>query len=198
MSAHIPNTAGALSTFPKSALSRLLWISDQTRSMGIRIAAGKGSGKSRLMGRVIAWLDFLRGIPQVIFDPHGPTIDNFLDKLIRSPRELQEKLWRRVIYIDMSGKWGYVFPFPLYYRMGGESLYEVSQRYLDVVRKIDPFLQTASIEGWNPLWFTGTYVGMLLSALNLQITEAEQLLQNPWYTGEPLIRYSKSIRTLGP
>lgn len=157
---------------------RLLWLPDSTRSMGIHIMAGKGSGKSRLMGRIIAWMDFLRGIPQVIFDPHGPTIDNFLDKVFRMPEELQRRMWGRIRYIDLSGKSGYVVPFPLYYRLKDEGLYEVSQRYLDVVRKIDPYLQTASVEGWNALWRTGTYVGMILAALNYQISEVEQILMN--------------------
>jgi len=159
-------------------LKRLIWITDQARSMGIHIMAGKGTGKSRLMGRVIAWLDFIRGVAQVIFDPHGLTIDNFLDKLIRLPREIQEKLWRRVVYVDMSGKSGYVVPFPLFFQLGDESLYEISQRYLDVIRKIDPYLQTASIEGWNALWRVGTHVGMVLAAKHYQITEAESMVLN--------------------
>ena len=60
---------------PSEIQERLLWLPDESRSMGIHIMAGKGSGKSRLMGRLIAWLDFVRGVPQVIVDPHGPTID---------------------------------------------------------------------------------------------------------------------------
>ena len=162
------------------ALSRkLLWLPDDARTMGIHIQAGKGSGKSRLMGRLIAWFDFIRGVPLVIFDPHGPTIDNFLDKITRMPRGIQERLWPRVLYVDMSGHSGQVIPFPLYYRLDTESLYEISQRYLDVVRKLDPYLQTASVEGWNPFWRTGTYTGIILAALNFQITEAEKLLRNP-------------------
>ena len=147
--------------------------------MGIHIQAGKGSGKSRLMGRIIAWLDFVRGYPLIIFDPHGPTIDNFLDKIIRLPHHLREQAWPRVLYVDMSGRDGHIIPFPVYYRLGSESLYEISQRFLDVVRKIDPNLQTASIEGWNPLWRTGTHIGMALAALGLQITEADSMLRNP-------------------
>lgn len=164
---------------PRRVMPRLLWLPDSSRNMGIHIMAGKGSGKSRLMGRMIAWLDFLRGIPVVILDPHGPTLDNFLDKLTGLPRELQERLWKRVLYIDMSGKSGRVIPFPLYYKLGDEGLYEISQRYLDVVRKLDPNLQTASIEGWNPLWRMGTSASMILSALGAQITEAEDLVRNP-------------------
>jgi hypothetical protein len=179
---------------PWKLLSRCCFVADDARSMGIHIQAGKGSGKSRLMGRGIAWQDFIRGVPLVIFDPHGPTIDNFLDKITRMPQEIQEPLWPRVLYVDMSGSSGYVIPFPLYYRLGNESLYDISQRYLDVVRKIDPYLQSASVEGWNPLWRTGTYVGMVLAALNLQITEAEKLLQNP----SILARHSRELLAAYP
>lgn len=167
---------------------RLIWITDEARSMGIHIMAGKGSGKSRLMGRVIAWLDFIRGVPQVIFDPHGPTIDNFLDKILYMPQEIQKEFWKRVLYVDMSGKDGKIIPFPLFYRFGNENLYEISQRYLDVVRKIDPFLQTASIEGWNPLWRVGTNCGMILAALGCQISEAEDLIIHPLDWQTPLSR----------
>jgi len=156
-----------------------LWLADDVRDRGIRISAGKGTGKSRLIGRIIAWLDFIRGFPFVLFDPHGQSIDNFLDKITRMPREIQERLWPRVRYVDMSGKYNRVIPFPLYYRLGEESLYEISQRPLDVIRKLDPNLQTASILGWNPLWRTGTYVGMILAGLGFQITEAENLVRYP-------------------
>jgi len=47
---------------PPDMVQRLLWLPDRSRSMGIHIMAGKGSGKSRLMGRGITWQDFLRGI----------------------------------------------------------------------------------------------------------------------------------------
>jgi hypothetical protein len=158
---------------------RLFWLSNQIRALGIHLMAGKGSGKSRLMGRVIAWLDFLQGIPLVILDPVGPTIDNFLDKMLYLPQEYQERLWKRVIYVDMSGTGDRAVGWPLYYRLGDENLYAISQRYLDVVRRVDPALQSASVEGFNALWKIGTYTGIVLAALGLQITEAEQLLRNP-------------------
>jgi len=78
----------------------------------------------------------------------------------------------------MSGKDGQVIPFPLFYRFGNESLFEISQRYLDVIRKIDPNLISASIEGWNAVWRVGTHCGMVLSALGCQVSEAEDLVVN--------------------
>jgi hypothetical protein len=90
--------------------------------MGIYLLAGRGTGKSRLLGRKIAMQDYVAGIPQAICDPVGATLDNFLDKVIRFldplPRVDRDLFWDRIIYIDMSGKDGYITPFPLYYRLG--------------------------------------------------------------------------------
>ncbi len=99
----------------------MLFVPDAARSMGLHVMAGRGSGKSRLMGRMIAWPDFLRGVPTVILDPNGPTIDNFLDKVVRQPRAIQEQLWPRVRYVDMAADNDRVVPFPLYYRKGSSS-----------------------------------------------------------------------------
>lgn len=164
---------------PQDQLRNYLFLDASARKMGINIMAGKGSGKSRLMGRSIAYQDFIRGIPLVIIDPVGGTIDNFLDKLLWLPEAYQRHAWARVIYIDPSGQSGTVVPLPLYYRLGGESLYTIAQRYLDVVRKIDPHLQTASIMGWNALHKTGTMVGMVLTAAGCQIPDAVEMLQHP-------------------
>lgn len=156
--------------------SAVIHLPDSVRSMGIYLLAGKGSGKSRLMGRVIAAQDLLKGNPQVILDPNGPTIDNLLDKISRLKGEHQHPLWPRIRYVDMGGKNGSVVTWPLYYQLGQESLYERSQRYLDVVKRLDPNLTSASVEGWNALWEVGTYTGMVLAGLGYQITEARSLL----------------------
>ena len=155
-------------------------LQDKARSMGIHLVAGKGSGKSRMMGRLIAWQDFVKSVPLVILDPVGGTIDNFLDKLgYLSPAE-QARLLPRVRYVNMGGHDGYVFPFPLYYRLtDGEDLYKTAFRYLETIRRLDPSLETASIQGWNAVQEIGTYAGMALAALGCQITEAEDLLTRP-------------------
>jgi hypothetical protein len=113
-------------------------LSRSARSMGIYVLAGRGTGKSRLMGRKIAMQDFLAGFPQVIFDPVGATIDNFLDSvtglLQNIPQDDRQLFWDRITYVDMSGKDGVVVPFPLYYRLGPErSLLEIAERYLQTI-----------------------------------------------------------------
>jgi hypothetical protein len=107
-------------------------------------------------------------------------VDNFFDKLMRLPREHQEQLWRRVLYVDMSGKGGYTVSFPLYYRLSShDSLYDMAQRYIEVVERLDPYLRTASVQGLNAIINLGTYCGMVLAALGYQITEAQDLIRRP-------------------
>jgi hypothetical protein len=152
--------------------------------MGIYVLAGRGTGKSRLLGRKIAPGDFFAGFPQVIFDPIGATIDNFLDKvtwfLYDHPQLAQGPIWERITYVDMSGKGGSLVPWPLYYRLGTErSLLEIAERYLQTIIKSNPDLFHAQVLGWPPLHRIGVYSGIILSALGYQITEAEELLDHP-------------------
>jgi hypothetical protein len=157
--------------------------------MGIYLLAGRGTGKSRLLGRKIAMQDYLAGFPQVIFDPVGATIDNFLDKVTRFlqviPAAKRNLFWDRIVYVDMSGKNGSIVPWPLYYRLGTErSLLEIAERYLQTIIKSNPALFQAQVLGWPPLHRIGDYSGIVLSALGYQITEAEDLLDHPevWET----------------
>jgi hypothetical protein len=167
-------------------------LSRSSRSMGIYLLAGRGTGKSRLLGRKIAMQDFLAGFPQVIFDPIGATIDNFLDKvmwfLYDFPELAPDPIWNRIIYVDMSGKDGVVVPFPLYYKLGTErSLLEIAERYLQTIIKSNPDLFHAQVLGWPPLHRIGVFCGMALSALGFQITEAQRLLAQPEQFLPPLI-----------
>ena len=156
----------------------LLHLSGPSRKNGVHIMAGKGSGKSRLMGRFMGYQDFRNDIPTVIFDPHGSTIDNVIDKISRVWAG-QSYIWDRVVYVDFSAPAKRVVPFPLYYRLGDESLEQVAGRFLHVARTLDPNLQGASIEGWNALKEIGTDVGIVLAALGMQITEVPSLLADP-------------------
>jgi hypothetical protein len=159
-------------------------ITRSARSMGMYLLAGRGTGKSRMLGRQIAIQDYLAGVPQVIFDPVGGTIDNFFDEVIRFlqhiPPSLHSRFWDRIVYVDMSGKDGVVVPFPLYYRLGTEhSLLEIAERYLQTIIKSNPDLFHAQVLGWPPLHRIGVYTGMVLASLGYQITEAEHLLHHP-------------------
>jgi hypothetical protein len=159
-------------------------LSRSSRSMGMYLLAGRGTGKSRLLGRKIAPQDFFAGFPQVIFDPIGATIDNFLDKVMWFLHDYPEldpsPIWDRIVYVDMSGKEGVVVPFPLYYKLGTErSLLEIAERYLQTIIKSNPDLFHAQVLGWPPLHRIGDYSGIVLAALGYQITEAEDLLEHP-------------------
>jgi len=194
-----PKYTATVQEYEARLAKRGVSLANDSRRMPVFMAAGSGSGKSRFLGRLWAWQDFLKWKATIILDPHGMTIDNFLDKLSRLPPifpfELRERLWQRVCYVDMSGRLGYVTPFPLYYRLGNESLFDIAQRYVDVVRKIDPSLQSASIEGYNAFKRVAANVGMLLAAMDYQITEAAHLLRAP----EAWLPRARNARTVyGP
>ena len=69
----------------------------------------------------------------VLPDPVGPTIDNFLDKVVRLPPAAQRAAWGRIHYLNTAGLDGYVAPLSVFPRSG--SLYE---RALEVLQDIDP------------------------------------------------------------
>jgi hypothetical protein len=170
---------------PVAARINGIYLAPSGRSMGIRCAATKGTGKSRLFGRVVLWSDFLQGIPTIVIDPLGGLINEFLDKLSRCTPAQQRALWPRVRNIDMAGtddddpERQRVVPFPLYLREAGETPYTVAQRYVDVVARTDPSLSSAPIQGLNAFEKVATDLGMLLVALGWQITEAEAILREP-------------------
>ncbi len=140
-----------------------------------------GSGKSRFMGRRLCWFLLKEGWPQIILDPTSGTVLNALDVISRLfYAEDRIEAFKRLIYVDMSGKSGYVVPFPLYHRLvPDEPLFDVSQRFIEVLRRMDPRLSSAPIMGLNALITIGTYAGMLLTTLGFQITEAVDLIRNP-------------------
>jgi hypothetical protein len=90
-------------------------LSRSARARGIVSIGAPGVGKSRLFGRVIAWQDFLLDIPQVIIDPSGGTIDNFLGKLVRTlpdlPKHRRNAVWERIRYMTWAQR-AMSVPFP--------------------------------------------------------------------------------------
>lgn len=175
-------------------MERFISLPDAGRGMGIHVMASKGAGKSRLMGRFIAFQDFLRGVPQVLIDPHGPICDNLLDKITRCEPGLQATLWQRIRYVDMSGKHGSIVPFPIYYRLGRESLATIASRFPEAIIRLNPELNRAPVAGANAIRRVAVPTGMILFSLGLQITDAPDLLSNP----EPYLRQAEGKPETAP
>ncbi|MGY1710353.1 hypothetical protein ACI8AC_12675 [Geodermatophilus sp. SYSU D00758] len=157
-------------------------LPDAARGMGVFFCATRGTGKSRTLGRIMAWQDFNREepIPLVVLDPVGGTIDNLLDKIGREPLTKRRQLWKRVRYVNMNGQDGRVIPWPIYYEARpGERFSARSERFVEIVRRADPALQTASIQGLNALAPLALAGGIVLSALGLGITELWSLIHTP-------------------
>lgn len=154
-------------------------INEADRMRGIHVVAGSGSGKSLLIGGNIAFGDFMRDTPQVLFDPVGSMIDAFLMRIASVPNPTQDEFCSRILYVDMSARGAHVVPFPLLYELGGETRHDVAERFLATCLAIDPQLQSASIQGWNALQRTGLPVGIILASLGLQLDSAMDLLRRP-------------------
>ncbi len=155
---------------------------DIARNMGVGVSGTRGVGKTKLLC-LFATIDFTHHkVPCVVIDPNAKVIDGFLHQLSRYRRGDQEELGKRVRYVS----WGHpewVLPTPSYsrYGLGPESLFEVAQRLPDVFTYMDPPLQTAGVQGANPLIDLGTKGGEILQVLGCQATELPRLLR---HTGE--------------
>jgi hypothetical protein len=165
-------------------MERARTLPPEARIMGLYLLGASRTGKSRMLGRVIAWQDFLAEIGQVIFDPRGVTISNFLDKLIRFlqyvPYDQHAKYWRRIRYVDVSGKGGNITGLPLYYRLTPEeTLAEISERFLQLTLRSNPHMADAQYFGWPPFHRFGLNAGILCASLGLQVTDIPGLISQP-------------------
>lgn len=154
-------------------------IYDSSRGMGVRVVAGKGSGKSRLIGRTLVFQDFARRIPTIVIDPTQSLLNNVLDKVLRLPIHVQKEAYKRIRYVNLTGQEDTkgvmrVVPFPLLYK--ARTPFEAAQRFTDVIERADPFLRGAPMLGIEALRNIATDVGSVLYALGWQYSEAEKLI----------------------
>src|SRR4051794_4982996 len=109
-------------------------LSDSAFKNSLRIVAGPGSGKSRFLGRVLAWQTLIRRRPQVILDPTGGVTANLVDKISRLPCAYRKQLWPRLIYVDVAAT-DYLVPSPLYTRRATDTLFAVANRFPSVLKR---------------------------------------------------------------
>jgi hypothetical protein len=145
-----------------------LSLTDEQRTRGIHVVAGKGSGKTRLLAS-LAMQDAVRGLPVVGMD-RGPLIDAILNTICRLSPEKRAALLKRVVLIDMAGG-EYIVPLPFYVRLGDETAFDIAERFPDIVERIDPALNEAPVQGMNPLRRDAREGGIALVNKGHQITE---------------------------
>src|SRR6266508_5207741 len=152
-----------------------LYPKDELRKFGVHLISDIGGGKSPVLGRCVAFYDFMRGIPTILLDD-GDAIDHFIHKVMKAPLSVQEQLWKRVRYIDLSGQYGYVVPTPLYYRLSeNEDPLTTAQRFIDIILQISPTLQNAKIMGEGAIRKVLEPVGVVLVKRGWQISEVTRL-----------------------
>lgn len=162
---------------PPALAPKLAPILDRAAALGTGISGTRGVGKSQLL-KVLTWLNFTHhGVPTILIDPVGATIDAVLAQIPRFHPDDQRRLWRRVRYVNLSPQ-EFVVPLPLFYKtgVGRETPYAVAQRFPDCLIKLDPKLRDASVLGANALTELATHLGRVLVALGYQPSEFAPLL----------------------
>src|SRR6266545_3467304 len=165
---------------------------DALRRYGTHFVGGSGAGKSRYLGRLLAFYDFLRRIPVIVIDASkGSTIDNFLHKLLLYCYELagtlpadqaQETiaaLWRRVTYVNMAGLDGNVIPLPILCPFPNETYAACAVRFVDTIRRVYPGLESAQVQGMPPLQHAAVAAGQILLSLGGSILDMSDLIRHP-------------------
>lgn len=161
------------------------WIPLSALINGTRILAGSGSGKTLLSG----WIDWRRfdlGIPNLVFDPTGSLISDILQRILTDCQQRglsaaqQEQRLQHIIYIDLSGRTGYVMPFSLFHRHDDEPLSAASDRILSWILSSMPESKQAPIQGYSAIDKVMRPVAKLMAAMQpeVQITEVPDLLAN--------------------
>jgi hypothetical protein len=158
-----------------------LYLPDSGLSLATLILGAPGTGKTTLESLLaLQWL--LKGYGQVILDPTGTLSAALIFRLLRFlapfPPEEHGLLWQRVRYVPVGAK-DFVVPFPIYYGLeSGQSLWQVAERFLNVLRLSHPKLVTDAPVTWPSIHRIGSNAGMVLAALGYQLTEVEDLLFN--------------------
>lgn len=162
---HFPNY-GSLDSF----------LPPEKRHFGTHVVAGIGSGKSYFLGSVLLMDNLEKGVPTILFDT-GDTTHYFFKSLLSKAENT--KYAKRIVWAALPGLDFAVLPFPLYYKAEeDESAFTTSQRFPEVLQKIDPELSQAPVQGYNPLWQIATQAGRILITLGYQITEMQNLLSH--------------------
>jgi hypothetical protein len=168
--------------FPKASkpLRGRCVLTENSLSMGLLNVGARGSGKTTFLA-LLALLLFRKGRAQVIIDPLGTLSEALLFLLLRSlrtvPLDQHADLWRRLRYIDV-GNTETVTPFPIYCQTTGESLWDTSERLLQVLELSYPNLKTQASITWPKAKRVASNAGAVLTALGFQLTEVEDLLFN--------------------
>jgi hypothetical protein len=155
-------------------------LPDAGRTLGTRVVGEAGSGKSVLLA-AIAFGDFIRGIPVVLWDHNGGMIDAYFAQVLGHPEK--DNLQERIRYVEF-GNPEFAYGMPFYYDAGGDDPFTMSQRLVDILLKLYPELSNAPVLGEASVVQLGTMVGTILSAITdeegnrWQVTEAPDLLLN--------------------
>jgi hypothetical protein len=123
-----------------------------------------GTGKTTFISS-LDMQSLRRGFPGVTFDPLGTLTPALIFRLLRALQHVSdeeaEAIWRRIRYIDV-GNPDVVVPFPSYFTGSARSLWEISSRFLRVLRLAYPELVTEAPVTWPKIRRWGSWLALSL------------------------------------
>ncbi len=140
-------------------------IHDAARTLGVRVVGEPGSGKSVLLALCFCFLDFVRGLPVIIWDFNGNLIDVLWKLILDQGQRTVEAMQERIRYVAVNHP-DYAYGLPFYHWEQGDDAFTVAQRPLEVFLKLSPSLKEASILGEASLLQVGSAVGQLCASMS--------------------------------
>jgi hypothetical protein len=130
-------------------------------------------------------------------DPTGSVSTALIHRLLlflrQFPPEQHHLLWQRLRYIDV-GSPDVAVPFPIYEKRDGESLFDVSERLLQVIELSRPHLVAQASVTWPMTRRVASSAGVLLAACGYGLAEVESLLFNTLEEWEKAVRFDEAIK----
>lgn len=176
--------------FPNSRTADYDQLLPEGLTMGTLYIGRQGTGKTSSLARHL--VDYMKTYPSraiFVLDWSGSITDNILSLLLQEPKEVREKLTRRIVYDEM-GHPEWVSPLPEFSHLYGSSYEEQVQRLSSNLTKLAPELvKGAPFLAGLGLTEIAPQIFRVLTAISnefnetWQATEAKKLL-----TDVPLLR----------
>jgi hypothetical protein len=185
--------------FPNLATGRFDDLFDDGLTMGVLYVGRAGSGKTSSLARHV--VDYFKNYPDraiFVLDWSGSITDSILKMILREPKEIREKLMKRLVY-DRMGDTEWVIPLPEFSTFYGDYEDQVQRVSRNLSRLAPELVKNAPLLGGLSLQEVAPEIFRLLTAISnelgecWQITEAKKLIRDKPLLRNALAKYGHSV-----
>jgi hypothetical protein len=187
-------------TFPNTRTAEYDELLPNGLTMGTLYIGRQGTGKTSSLARQL--VDYMKSYPDraiFVLDWSGSITDSILSLLLQEPKDVRDKLTRRLVYDEM-GHPEWVIPLPEFSHIYGSTYEEQAQRVADNLQKLSPELvKGAPFLAGLGLTEIAPQVFRVLTAISnefgetWQATEAKKLITEPALLRKALAKYGYKV-----